>query len=232
MSRRFSNRTSVSHNTEDCFSICLSDLMAGLLSIFILALTFYILNFDQAVSEITSNDARRATLLTEIKDEMLKNNIIVDIDTKQGVLLLPDKLLFANAEATLSKDAHDRIIPILTKTFRDVLRQKEYAGKIETVFIEGHTDSKPIKTYRFRSNWELSTQRAINTWRRMQEIYPEIDKELLNAKNEPLFSCSGYADTRPQVKSDTEEANRQNRRISFRITMTPPSEEGTRRIGE
>lgn len=232
MNSRFSARPNVSHATEDCFAMCLSDLMAGLLSIFILALTFYILNFDQSVSEITSNDARRANLLNEIKAEMLKNNIIVDIDTKQGVLLLPDKLLFANAEATLSKDAHDRIIPILTQTFKVILSQKEYVGKIETVFIEGHTDSKPIKTFQFRSNWELSTQRAINTWRRMQEIYPNIDRELLNAKNEPLFSCSGYADTRPQVQGNTEEANRQNRRISFRITMTPPSEEGTRRIGE
>ena len=50
-------------NTEDSFVICMSDLMAGLLSVFILALIFYMLNFSQAAAQLTSNQEIRTEIL-------------------------------------------------------------------------------------------------------------------------------------------------------------------------
>ena len=47
-------------------------------------------------------------------------------------------------------------------------------------------------------------------------------KQLKNAVGNPIFSCSGYADTRP-VTTD-EERKAENRRIDLRFTMMPPKE--------
>ena len=75
---------------------------------------------------------------------------------------------------------------------------------VETVFIEGHTDNVDIHTDEFPSNWELSTKRAINTWNLMRGDVPELDRDK-NANEQPIFSCSGYADTRPIVDDEYDE---------------------------
>jgi len=90
--------------------------------------------------------------------------------------------------------------------------------------IEGHTDNIPIHTYQFASNWELSTQRAINTWNAIAEAAPGLG-ELKNKQNQYLFSCSGYADTRPVDSNKTDKGRKNNRRIDLRFSMTPPSRE-------
>ena len=43
-----------------------------------------------------------------------------------------------------------------------------------------------------------------------------------NRKNEALFSCSGYADTRPIDTNETIEGRSENRRIDLRFAMAPP----------
>jgi flagellar motor protein MotB len=111
--------------------------------------------------------------------------------------------------------------PILFRTLN------KYSGNVETVFIEGHTDNTPIGRElraRFPSNWELSTQRAINTWRAIFKASLKLEN-LKNKKREPLFSCSGYADTRPVSSNDTVEGRMKNRRIDLRFSMTPPRKE-------
>lgn len=209
---------------EDCFSTSISDLMAGLLSIFILALVCYILNYNQKIDQITDNDTVRSNLLREVQAELRKNNIVVYIDEAQGTMWLSESVLFDKGQAMLKPVAKNMTVPRLAKVIVTTLGKAEYKNKVETVFIEGHTDDQPYHNKKF-GNWELSVNRAINTWIVMQNTVPDIDKSLRNAKGEPLFSCSGYADTRPKVAGTSEEARRQNRRISFRITMTPPTKD-------
>lgn len=65
------------------------------------------------------------------------------------------------------------------------LKSEKYKGKIETVFIEGHTDSDPTGAGSiYASNWELSTQRAINTWNVMKS---GDNKELAELKNDVVL---------------------------------------------
>ena len=103
-----------------------------------------------------------------------------------------------------------------------VLQEDTYKNSVDTIFIEGHTDSDPIENHpRYRSNWDLSTERAINTLTKLEEDNESL-KQLKNAVGNPIFSCSGYADTRP-VTTD-EERKAENRRIDLRFTMMPPKE--------
>jgi chemotaxis protein MotB len=85
--------------------------------------------------------------------------------------------------------------------------------------VTGHTDNIPIKSAKFKSNWELSTQRAV-----------EVVKYMMNAGMDPKrLSAAGYADTLPISDNGTDEGRRQNRRIEIvvvpNIEDLPPMDE-------
>ena len=112
----------------------------------------------------------------------------------------------------------------LSGALENALESEKFKGRVETIFIEGHTDNVPIVTEIFPSNWELSTKRAINTWLTMSGTSPKLTT-LLNDKGEMIFSVSGYAETRPISENATEDGRRENRRIDIRFSMAPPTEE-------
>ena len=75
--------------------------------------------------------------------------------------------------------------------------------------IAGHTDNAPMKSAKFRSNWDLSTARAV-----------EVLNYMIGAGMEPKrVSAAGYADTSPVATNDTPENKAKNRRIE--ITLVP-----------
>ena len=72
------------------------------------------------------------------------------------------------------------------------------------VRLEGHTDSNPIHTPRYRNNWELSAARSIAML------------DVLSARFQipaDRFSVAGYADTAPVASNDTEEGRARNRHV-------------------
>lgn len=74
--------------------------------------------------------------------------------------------------------------------------------------VEGHTDSRPIHTAQFPSNWELSAARAISVVR--YAIAAGIPPQRLAAQ--------GFGDKQPIAQGDTPEAYRLNRRIELKLT--------------
>jgi outer membrane protein OmpA-like peptidoglycan-associated protein len=80
--------------------------------------------------------------------------------------------------------------------------------------VEGHTDREGSQAY----NWDLSADRAINTFRALAEE-AAIATELRNDDGKYLFSVAGYGENRPAVEGATEAAMRQNRRIDLRFVM-------------
>ncbi len=71
--------------------------------------------------------------------------------------------------------------------------------------VMGHTDSKPIHSARFPSNWELSTQRAV-----------EVVKLLVESGVKPeMISAAGNAEFDPLVDNDTPENRTLNRRVEI-----------------
>ncbi len=72
--------------------------------------------------------------------------------------------------------------------------------------LEGHTDSLPIQTSRFRSNWELSAARSIAMLRMLQENYGIAANRM---------AIVGYADTAAIDSNATEEGREKNRRVDI-----------------
>jgi chemotaxis protein MotB len=79
--------------------------------------------------------------------------------------------------------------------------------------VAGHTDNVPIKKKKFKSNWELSTARAVAVVKHM----------IKNGMDSTNLSAAGYAETQPAASNDTEEGRAQNRRIE--IVLQPNLDE-------
>jgi chemotaxis protein MotB len=106
-----------------------------------------------------------------------------------------DGLLFKSGEAALSPASFE-LLDRLAGLIR--LRSLE-------VLVEGHTDSVPIATARFPSNWELSGGRAAAVIRAL--IQRGVRPESLTAL--------ALAETRPLASNATDEGRRLNRRVQF-----------------
>jgi chemotaxis protein MotB len=76
------------------------------------------------------------------------------------------------------------------------------------VRIEGHTDSVPIHSSRFRSNWELAAARSIT----MMQVFGDTFHVPYDR-----MAIVGYADTMPLESNDTEEGRARNRRVDLVI---------------
>jgi len=79
--------------------------------------------------------------------------------------------------------------------------------------IAGHTDNVPINTGRFKSNWELSTARAVTVVKFLQD----------SGVNPGHLSASGYAEYVEAASNDTAEGRAANRRIE--IVLMPNLDE-------
>jgi flagellar motor protein MotB len=79
------------------------------------------------------------------------------------------------------------------------------------IVVEGHTDSVPIRTKSFASNWELSTARATSVVKHLLDI-DFVPKRL---------SAVGYGEFHPSVPNDSPENRQKNRRVVFFIKNNP-----------
>ncbi len=117
------------------------------------------------------------------------------------VTIVTDRVLFAPGEAEIQPDGF-AILDVVA----DALVELPNA-----VTIEGHTDSRPISTNRFPSNWELSTSRATSVLRYLVEARGFPDTRI---------SAAGYADTHPIDTGDTAESLSRNRRVEIVVLAT------------
>lgn len=117
------------------------------------------------------------------------------------VTIVTDQVLFAEGQADIQPGGFgilDVVADSLAQLSNDVM-------------VEGHTDSRPISTNRFPSNWELSTARATSVLR-----------YLVEARGFPIsrISAAGYADTHPVDWGDSPEALARNRRVEIVVLAT------------
>jgi len=86
--------------------------------------------------------------------------------------------------------------------------------------VAGHTDNVPIKTARFKSNWELSTQRAVVV----------LDFLVEQGFPEKYLAAAGYGEVDPVSGNDTPEGRSDNRRIEVILMPTPAQVRGLREV--
>ncbi len=240
MNRRFGSQQ-VQIDEENPYWLSFSDLMSALLVVFILAAVALIIELTQTqkiverdIEQLRNAEKARRDILHDVKNELAKQNIIVHITDNDTVLRIPETTLTFEAnsdEIPQKKEVCDAVAAIglalhqaINEPFRIGALGPMRFKFLDTVFIEGHTDSRPFP--RKKGNWGLSSFRAISLWEFWEnnlELAPQFN-EMTNAYGQKLFSISGYAASRRiQTVEETDEQRRRNRRIDLRFTVKRPS---------
>ena len=94
---------------SDAFSTSMSDLMAGLLGVFVLALAYFMLNVGDIQNQYTGNTEKRNAMLKEIKAEMKNYDVDIQIVEDQGIIRIPAGVLFESGEADINGEGAEHI---------------------------------------------------------------------------------------------------------------------------
>lgn len=116
-------------------------------------------------------------------------------------------ILFPSGSATLSPSAR----AVLEK-LAETLKPLPYAMR-----VEGHTDNRPISTFNFPSNWELSAARAASV------VHLFTERGLDPSK----LSVIGLGEFRPQKDNTTDEGRNANRRVVIVILSNEKRTDGS-----
>ena len=153
---------------------------------------------------INAQNEKVRKLLSSVKDALLgfsSDELTVREKDGKVYVAMSDKLLFQSGSARLDKrgeEALGKLAEVLNKQ-TDI-----------DVFIEGHTDNKPINTVQFKDNWDLSVIRATSVVRIL----------IKNYNVNPLqIQPSGRGEYMPVDDNETEEGRSKNRRTE--IIMAP-----------
>ncbi|MFH0782023.1 MAG: flagellar motor protein MotB [Pseudomonadota bacterium] len=142
------------------------------------------------------------------KDSLDNNNLnkfaAIDIvpDKTMRIILTGD-LLFPLGGSELSENARDSLLKITT-----AIRNTPYM-----INVVGHTDNIPMRSGKFKSNWELSVARASSVTRYLiDEIHMDPSQ----------FVISGFSSYRPVAPNTTTENRAKNRRVEIIISKRLP----------
>lgn len=139
-------------------------------------------------------------LVSQFKTLTDAGKLQVEIRENRMIVRLGDKILFDPGKTDLKPEGKEALVQVAA-VLKD-LQNRNFQ-------VAGHTDNVPIKSPKFRSNWDLSTARAV-------EVVNFMVSSGLEAKR---LSAAGYAAESPVAPNDTTENKAKNRRIE--ITLVP-----------
>ena len=190
-------------------------------------------NFQRSIASslegVSLRERALSVMLKGIQDNLKERGIEIVLAENGTVLRIPEQQLqFALGKYEIPP-AHTGPASAIGQALLQALSKADNRTLLDTVFVEGHTDSVPNS--REMGNWGLSTYRAISLWNFWTDKPGELSElktlrtlpadQILPAKL--LISVSGYADTRSThglldglfLKNDRAE----DRRIDIRFTL-------------
>ena len=155
-------------------------------------------------AEVDAQNARLQSLLNSVKDALLgfsSDELTVTEKNGKIYVAMSDKLLFESGSAQVNKQGKEALGKLA-----EVLKKQHDID----VFIEGHTDNKPIKTVQFKDNWDLSVVRATSVVRILTKDY--------GVNHLQILPC-GRGEFMPVDNNESVEGRAHNRRTE--IIMAP-----------
>lgn len=134
-------------------------------------------------------------------------DVEVTTDRDGVVIRLSGSYLFDSGRAELKPNSLAVLDAIAT-----VIRPLE-----NEVRIDGHTDSMPIDSARYPTNWELSAARALAVTRYLSETD--------NVRAGRLIAA-GFGEFRPLAPNDTRDGRAKNRRVEIHLLSSTPPDVG------
>jgi len=150
--------------------------------------------------QLSELERAKAQLEDRLRNEIDENEATVKMTDRGLVITFVAEVLFDSGKAVLRQQALqtlDKVSSVLETTVAD-----------HNVGIEGHTDNVPIRHSGWKSNWELSTARALSV------LHYMIEEHGLNPDR---LSATGYGEYRPVDSNDTAAGRAKNRRVEIVI---------------
>lgn len=133
-----------------------------------------------------------------LEEQGMKGLITTRLTDLGLMITIQDMAFFDSGEATLKPES-----VLLIEYIGTLLENVD-----NSIQIGGHTDSLPIRTSQYPSNWELSTDRASNV----------LQVLLRNPKQDPQRFCVvGFGQYKPVDTNDTPEGRQRNRRVEIMV---------------
>jgi chemotaxis protein MotB len=163
---------------------------------------------SQKVDELSQ---AQKILEDRLSQEIASDQVRLKMAEKGLVITFVADVLFDSGKAKLKQEALsslDKVARVLNENVADL-----------KVGIEGHTDNEPIKLSGWKSNWELSTERALSV------LHYLSDTDSVAAER---LSVLGYGQYQPVADNATKSGKQLNRRVEVvifpRITKVKETE--------
>ena len=143
-------------------------------------------------------------LALKLKKMLDAGDLSITLREGRMVLLLPNDVLFDTGRTEI-KPAGRAALEQVAAVMKTIASRDFQVG--------GHTDTVPISTARFPSNWELSAGRALEVVHLLiaQGVRPDV------------LSAAGYGEFDPVASNETVDGKRKNRRTE--ISLVPNIDE-------
>ena len=139
-------------------------------------------------------------LAESLKQELGEAKAKLEMTQRGLVLTFLDEIFFDSGKSAIKPEGLktlERLAQVLKETVPD-----------SPVAVEGHTDNVPIKHSSWRSNWELSSGRALAV------VHYLIDQQGLKPER---LQAAGFGEFHPVASNESAEGRRQNRRVEIVI---------------
>ncbi len=160
-----------------------------------------LLGTDKIVDPAGTNNSRDKLLadMKELQESLPEFKMELDVGEKSVVLTINEKVTFEEGRAEI-KSQFRKMLGQLASRLNSV-------ASLRKIKIKGHTDSKPINTVEFPSNWELSGARAAR-----------VARLLIDRGVEPtMVEAIGYSEYQPRAANTDDSKRALNRRVEIEL---------------
>lgn len=205
-----------------------SDMMSGLLLIFVLFLSISSFQFDEQSKLLTEQSEKikiqqekinniigvRTQLIEALKNQFKDSNLEIDIDSQTGAIRFSSGVFFDTNKYTLKPSGKaylNKFIPL----YINVLLNKENSKYISEIIIEGHTDTNGTYMY----NLDLSQKRAFEVTKYiLSDEFKEITDEEKN-KLRKIITANGRSFSNPIKNKEGKVNLDKSRRVEFKFRL-------------
>lgn len=223
------------HLEETSYWLSYSDMMAALLLIFVLIISFTMLQsqrrYEQKQEELKQQQALvqsqqeqlqeqqeqldkligiRTELIEALKKEFDGTDLSVKVDEKTGSIALDSSILFDSGQFALKASGEELLQKFLPK-YIGVLTDKQFNDYISEIIIEGHTDTQGDYLY----NLELSQKRALSVATFCLDENKKVLSTAKITKLRKIVTANGKSFSNPILDKDGKEDQNASRRVEF-----------------
>lgn len=245
-------RRAHSEDDQESYFVSMTDLMIGLLFIFIIMLMSFAINYREAEEErqqhtetleqtnqrLTDNRNTVAHILRELERSLEQQGIDVRVFPETGVLRLPENILFESGQAELSARG-ERAVGVLATALDPLIpcfaRVDGFGwqGTGQVVCDDQHHGRlEAVLIEGHTDDRPIRGGRFLSNWElstaRAIATFAALERgapmigRAENDREEKLVGVSGYGEHRPVAENDDEAGRRANRRIDLRFLMAAP----------